>query len=243
MILERLPLDKQEMMKNFADDLERYIWETDWTGESSEEVLPVSIQIYLSDASVSYEYRFSGTFLVSNTTDLQYSDKYWIFPFSKENKLTHSDLFNPLTGFIDFYIDLILGAEFDARGELAGQPYYDKARALGEQAMFNSQFVLGWRERNELMDRLFSDEFKEFRFMKDRYFLGLSYKTESDTTAARYALDALDKIEIILRPNPDFKEAELFLEGHRQEWKGLLQANPAALTRLEGLGKQKSTGR
>jgi hypothetical protein len=179
MILERLPLDKQEMMKNFADDLERYLWETDWVDQGGDEELPLSIQIFLNDASVTYEYRFSGTFLVSNTSDLQYSDKYWRFPYLKENKLTHSDTYDPLTGFIDFYIYLILGAEFDARGELAGQPFYEKAQAIGDQAMFNAQYVLGWRERNEMMDRLMSDEFKQFRIMKDRYYLGLSYQTET----------------------------------------------------------------
>ena len=73
-ILERLPLEKQQRLQNFNDMIATYLSDYDWTGEDFEESIPVTIQIFLQDASANYEDRYTGTFLISNGTDIQYFD-------------------------------------------------------------------------------------------------------------------------------------------------------------------------
>ncbi|MCJ7813148.1 DUF4835 family protein, partial [bacterium] len=110
MMLEKLPLEKQEKLKDFSDDVEVYINNYDWSGGSSNEEIPIDIQIFLTDNSVSYEARYSGTFLISNNLDNQYYDKYWRFPYEAGEQLEHNESeYHPFRGFIDFYINLMIG--------------------------------------------------------------------------------------------------------------------------------------
>ena len=41
LMLERLPLEKQQKLKNFAEAIEAYVNDYDWTGEGSDEDIPV----------------------------------------------------------------------------------------------------------------------------------------------------------------------------------------------------------
>ena len=79
-VLERLPLEKQKKLKNLADELENYLNDYDWTG-NDEDNFQITMQIFLQDMSVNYEDRYSGTFVISNNSDIQFYDKYWVFPY------------------------------------------------------------------------------------------------------------------------------------------------------------------
>ena len=222
MIIERLSQEKQEKLKDFAETIEEYINNHDWTGESSDEEIPVRIQIFLKDKSVSYEERYSGTFLISNKPDAQYYDKYWFFPYRKGDMLDHG-IFHPLTGFIDFYVNIIIGCEYDKYGKFFGTPFFEKARSISEQGLFGTQYAVGWRERSQLIDDILSDEHKAFRSMKDLFYLGKSYVGEEDTTAQKYCKDALIILNKLIKSNPDDKESTQFLQAHYMEFVDLLK--------------------
>lgn len=233
LILERLPLEKQEKLKNFSDAIETYISDYDWTGEDFEEPVPVIIQIFLQDNSVSYEARYSGTFLISNGSDIQYYDKYWKFPYNEGDPLLHQDnVYEPFTGFLDFYIYLILGGEYDKLGKLAGAPYFEKARQIADQGMFDARFAFGWKERIELIETILSDSYKPFREMKDLYFLGLSYEYEEPETALKYCAMAIDELEKILRRDPENKDALNFIKAHYIEIIRLFRSKNDVLRRM-----------
>ena len=233
LMLERLPLEKQELLKNFSEDMEVYISDYDWTGEFSDEEIPVTIQIFLTDNSVSYEARYSGTFLITNNSDIQYYDKYWRFPYEAGDPILHNEnVFDPFTGFIDFYVYLILGGEFDKYGQFLGTPFYERAKQISDQAMFNVQFQWGWQERSELIDKILSEENKPFRTLKDLFFLGLSYIGEEDTTAQRYCLQALAMLEDFLKAHPGHEEAGQFIEAHHLEYVELFEGNRDVLEKL-----------
>lgn len=240
-LLERLPLEKQERMKDFAETLESYINDFDWTGEPSDEEIPVSIQIFLTDASVSYESRFAGTFLITNNSDIQYYDKYWRFPFEAGDPVFHDEnTFHPFTGFVDFYIYLILGGEYDKFGRLLGTPFFERAKLISDQAMFNVQFQLGWKERSDLIEETMSEENDEFRTMKDLYFLGISYYGEEDETARKYCLEALDLFEDVIKENPDHEQAGQFIEAHHLEYADMFRGNREVLQRLMRLDSERA---
>ncbi|NQT25983.1 DUF4835 family protein [candidate division KSB1 bacterium] len=233
LILERLPLIKQEKLKDFSDAIEIYLSDYDWTGEDFEEPVPITIQIFLQDNSASYESRYSGTFLISNGSDLQYYDKYWKFPYNEGDPLVHQDnLYEPFTGFLDFYIYLILGGEYDKLGKLAGAPYLERAKQIADQGMFDARFTHGWKERIALMDYVLGEEYKPFREMKDLYFLGLSYDGEEQETALKYCGMAIGALEKILRRDPEHKDAQNFLKAHYIEIIELFKGKNDVLRRM-----------
>ena len=231
--LERLPLEKQQKLKDFAEDIETYISDHDWTGESADDEIPMSVQIFLMDNSVSYEARYSGTFLITNTSDIQYYDKYWRFPYEAGTRLEHNEsIFDPFTGFIDFYVYLIIGGEYDKLGKFMGTPYFEKSKLLSDQAKFNARFILGWKERTTLIDRVLSDDYKPFRTMKDFFFLGQSYVGEEDTTAQKYCAQALSLLDDILTKDPGNEEAVQFLKAHHVEYIELFKEDRKILEKL-----------
>jgi len=233
MMLERLPLQKQQKLKDLGEDIETYINDYDWTGESSDEEIPLTVQIFLTDNSVSYEDRYSGTFLITNNSDLQYYDKYWRFPYQAGEQLIHNEnVFDPFTGFIDFYVYLIIGGEYDKYGRFLGTPYFEKAKRICEQAKFNSLFRLGWDERSKLVNKILSKENKPFRTMEDLFFLGLSYVDEEDSTARKYCSQALSLLDEILTKNPYNKQARQFLNAHYLEYTDILKGNREAMEKL-----------
>ncbi len=232
-ILERLPLEKQEKLRNFSEVIETYINDYNWTGEAQDDEIPVSIQIFLQDKSVTYEDRYSGTFVISNNLDSQFYDKYWVFPYQAGEQLFHDENnFHPFTGCLDFYINLILGGEYDKYNRFMGTPYFEKARTIATQAKFNSRYILGWPERMQLVDRILSTAYKPFREMKDFYFLGQSYIGEEDSTAQNYCMQALDLLDTIITDDPDNEEAINFLQAHHLELIALFPGNRDVLETL-----------
>ena len=231
--LERLPLLKQKKLKDFAEDIEYYINNYDWTGESDDFEIPFAVQIFLTDKSVSFEERYAGTLLISNNSDIQYTDKYWIFPYQAEERLMHNEnAYDPFTGVLEFYIYLILGGEYDKYGKFLGTPFFEKAKLISEQAKFNSQFIYGWEEREIKIERIMHDDYISFRVMKDTFYLGLDYVGEEDSTAQKYLRHALDQLDDILTDNPDHKDAIQFLKAHHIDFINVLKDDRDAIELL-----------
>ncbi|MFH1942434.1 MAG: DUF4835 family protein [bacterium] len=231
--LERLPLQKQQKLKDFAEVIETYINDYDWTGELSDEVIPVSIRIFLMDNSVSYEERYSGTFLISNNSDIQYFDKYWRFPYQSGEPVIHNEnVFHSFTGFLEFYMYLIIGGEYDKYGRFLGTRFFERAKNISIQAKFDVQFMVGWKEREELVDKILSEENKPFRMMKDLFFLGISYVGEEDSTARKYCSQALSVLDEILEKDPDNDKALQFLQSHHLEYIDLFKDDQDIIEKL-----------
>ena len=233
LMLERLPLEKQQRLKDFSEEIVTYLNNYDWTGEVLDEPIPVTIQIFLNDNSVSYEERFAGTFLISNNSDIQYYDKYWRFPYQAGNSLEHNEnVFHPMTGFLDFYVYLIIAGEYDKFGKLLGEPYFERSKQLSEQGMFDITFVKGWEERSDLIEYILSDDYKSYRLAKDLFFLGKSYIGEEDTTSQKLFGEAVDMLDTLLELDPEHKAALQFIQAHHLEFIDLLKEDPERLRKL-----------
>jgi hypothetical protein len=232
LILERLPLEKQKKLADFASDIQTYINDFDWTGIDSDYEIPLSIQIYLQDMSASYEERYAGTFLISNTSDVQYYDKYWRFPHQAEDRLIHDEtVYQPFTGFLNFYVNLMLGAEFDKWGDLAGAPFFEKAKQINDQARFDAQFILGWDERTKLLQKIISQDNVPFRKSKSLFFAAIN-AAEGDTSVTRTCLQGVSLIEGVLKNDPEHKDALDFMKAHYLQIAEILKTDDEALQRL-----------
>ena len=213
-VLERLPIDKREKMADFQDKITQYINQYDWCEPKYDEEFPIKLQIYLQDASVSFEDRYRATLLVSNNTDMQFYDKRWLFNYDPQEMLTHDETqVNPLTSVIDFYVYILLGGEFDKYGKFEGSPFYEKARKISHQARF-SRFILGWDERRQLIEEILAEKNKPYREAVDAYFLGLAYEEEDPAQTLKYCKKAVDLLAKLIRANPDYKLPHQFIDGH-----------------------------
>jgi len=242
LILERLPLEKQKKLATLEQDIETYLNDYTWLEEQEWEI-PLQIQIVLQDVSASFEDRYSGTFLISNTTDLQYYDKYWKFPYQAGDRLVHQEgVFDPFTGFIDFYVYLILGGELDKYSLLGGTKSYEKAKHINDQARFNTQFMLGWDERTKLLQSILDESNIPFRKAKYFLWIAITYGAEGDTTAEKYGIQGIEILEEFLKNHPDHKEARDFLKAHHIELGELFKNSPSILEKLIALDPEHEAG-
>jgi len=229
-ILQTLPLEKQEWMRDFHEKVENYIRARDWHDKNYGGEIHVYMEFLLQDNSTSSEERYSVNLLVSNGEDLQYFDKRCRFKYTHGEQISVNDPEQlPLTNLIDFYVYLILGGEFDKRGTLEGTPFYEKARDIAQHARYGlGRFVEGWDLREKLIKELLSEAHRPFREMVDYYFYGLSLIGEDDAQARKYCAEAVDRLVKILTDDPKNDHATKFIDAHRREIIGVFANSPEA---------------
>lgn len=214
-ILDKLPLIKQEKMQDFQEKVYKYITEYEWFEPKDLPPFEVNLQLVLENVPSNVEDRYRCSILVAGP-DVQYYDRRAIFPFQEGETLEHDGVFTPLKGLLDFYIYLIIASEYDKLGYLEGSPYFDKAKAVMQQGKF-SRYVLGWDRREELINKIYSDNYKKFREMKDYYFYALSILQDDKKKAQEYILQALTMLEEVLTADRDLDAAKQFIDAHYQE--------------------------
>lgn len=217
-ILDKLPIDKQERMQDFHIALKEYIESVEWLEEDDSIPIEVTLQLFLTDTRSNIEDRYNCEFLISST-DVQYFDRRFKFPFQPGDVLIYSDqAVEPLTSVINFYINMILGSELDKEREYGGDLYYKRAQSFAALGKFvRTDFILGWTEREELIKNVFTEPFRKFRKMKDYYFYGLYVREEKLDDTRKNIRTALDMLGGVLKENTDLEEPKQFLNAHYLE--------------------------
>jgi hypothetical protein len=225
-ILEKLPLEKREKLNDFQEKLMVYMNNYPYCEDEYQTDFSVKVQIYLTDASVSYEDRYRGTLLIANNSDIQFYDKRWRFKYDAfEPLLVDEAQFHPLTSVIDFYVYLLLGGELDKYGKFAGTPLFKNASNINEQARF-SKFIDGWDERRILMDQIVAQENKPYREALDSYFLGISNSNEDFASTRKHCKAAITMIAELIQTNPSYELPKQFIDGHRTEIINIFKDDP-----------------
>jgi len=218
--LNALPDEKREKLVNFKQILEDYLNNYKWTNDEFVGEFSINWTLLLQDISVSYEDRYKVQILVSNNSDVQYTDRRCRFEYQKGEIPVHADNnWDSLTSLLDFFMNIIIAEEMDKFGHLLGTPYFEKAKLIAEQARFGmGQFIEGWDLRVELINDLLSDRTKKYREMKDFYFYGLYFSKEDPARAKTYCKEAINMLEEIKREeDPKYKRAQKFIEAHHIE--------------------------
>jgi hypothetical protein len=214
-IIDKLPADKRQKMATFDQQVQRYIESHDYIEEDYVAPFQVGVQLFLEDYPYNGEDRYRCSILL-NGPDVQYSDKRARFAFQQNEQLSRNQGFSAIGGLIDFYLCLVIGNELDKYDELAGTHYFEKARALVEQGKFG-QFFEGWDRRDELMQSIFSENYKKFREMKNYYFYGL-WGVQNDAPKQRsFVKQAIRQLKAVLTENRDNLAAQQFIDAHHQE--------------------------
>lgn len=227
--LNALPDEKREKLANFKQILEDYLNNYKWTNNEFVGDFNINLNMLLQDISVSFEDRYKVQLLISNNSDVQYSDKRCRMEYQKGETPVHSDNnWDSLTSLLDFFMNIIIGEEMDKYGHLLGTRYFEKAKLIAEQARFGmGQFIDGWDLRVDLINYLLGEDNRKFREMKDFYFYGLYFAKEDPAKARTYCKEAINMLEeVMAKEDPRFKKCDKFIEAHYFEIVELFKNSP-----------------
>lgn len=220
-IIDKLPLDEQEKMRDFHRVIKKYIESATWLEGDDRMPIEVTLQLFLTDIPTNVEDRFKCEFLISSS-DVQYFDKRVRFAFAPGEVFVYNEqTVEPHTGVIDFYVNMVLGNELDKHRGFGGDFYYKRAQNIAALGKFvRAEYIRGWAERDDLIKRVFVEPFKTFREMKDFYFYGLYIKKDNLTEARKFVRTALEKLATVIERNVkgEMEEPRQFLDAHYLEF-------------------------
>ena len=163
-----------------------------------------------------------------------------------ENRVAGSDpLISNLTAVLAYYVDIILGMNFDSFALRGGDPYFQKAQNIVSNAP-DSRDIVGWRsfdgQRNRywLSDNLTNSKYAILHDAVYSYFrLGMDNMYENETEAGNAVLNTLNFLNNINTENPNNIGVQFFLQGRARELIGVFKkASPDEKSRaLDMLSK------
>ena len=213
----RLSPKEQQDLNNLARDIESYINEFEYTDEGYDLTFEIKIQIFIESVSVAgSEKLFHAKAAITNNYDQRYFDKRWTFVYTPNEPLYHSGIFHTITSFLDFYVNLLLGGDFDLIEPLTGSKYYNVAKEIATRGK-NSLHSQGWRTREIRVDDLTSNW--RLREAKGNYsdFLYLLYDEKKPSEALPKLKKFMKLYKDIFEINSLEKYSMEFLNAHLNE--------------------------
>lgn len=235
---EMLTPGQRDYLENFENELKIYLNDYNWTDvDFRGDKIPVTMEIFFTSASDAGD--FSAQVVIvsfrrifeddrpSNRSSvlLRVNDQKWSFNYIKGTPLYHNDFqFNPLTSFLDFYANIIVGLDFDSFEELQGAPYYQKAMTILQRAQATSYGGdwlgdAGKYSRGNFLSELTNAQFETIRKSLFLYYYeGLDYLKSEQREAQQSIADALKGVsDVLIRTNVKSLLITMFLENKREE--------------------------
>lgn len=238
-----------EYVNELEDALESYINRNRWTDDTFEEFERISCQIQIALTSVDDQFNYTAETVFSvrrpiyNTIQesaaLVLSDNNWAFGYPRNKNLVFDELqFDELTSFIDFYMYVILGYDYDSFDELGGTRFYSQAQDIFE--LGRNSGASGWgrsigaqRNRNGLISDLTNPNYQPLREAYYRYHrYGLDQFTLNSKDAINEVIQALSTMEETKRRTSNNYLFDIFFDTKYTEIVAMFQAADIE-TRLE----------
>jgi hypothetical protein len=191
--------------------LENYINGYRWTNDryQDHERIRCSWQIVLTGVDDNFNYTAEIALTVrrpiyntnQETLAILFSDNNWRFYYPQNKNLVHDELqFDDLTSFVDFYVYVMLGYDYDTFAELGGTQYFSEAQSVFEIGQNSGS--QGWgrsigaqRNRYGLINDITSPAYEDFRRAVYQYHrIGLDQFTTQPDEARNQVLEALELI-------------------------------------------------
>ena len=206
---ERLSLALREEVAGFADELERYVNETRWVGDSWEGE-PIRLDFTVAFSSGNDEGDFRASLAIVSQRDIHRSDRYsplmrvldekWSFVYVRNQQFQQNAVgYNAITSVIDFYVYTALGLDLDTYGYLGGTEMFERALQIARRGELETSAgrADGWSandptgsfSRQNLIRELTTPRFEPLRkFMLNYHYNGLDRLDEHRDAA----LDSLE---------------------------------------------------
>ena len=146
--------EKQEIL-NLESDIKRFFLNTTWDNNYNDLKIPLYIQIIFEGVTEKGNQTiYNCQALFSNGGDLRYFDKNIQFYYNSSSSLYYDPvLFEPLTGILAYYANLILGGEIDTYEFNGGNGAYELARDTALRGS-SSDYNQGWGYRTTLVNNI-----------------------------------------------------------------------------------------
>lgn len=213
----RLTPKEQNDLQTLAKEITNYINEFDYTDDGYDLIFEIDMQIFVESVTVAgSEKLYHSQVAITNKGDQRYFDRRWVFVYTPNDPLYHTGVFHTITSFIDFYVNLILGGEFDSIEPLQGSRYYNSAKEIATRGKISSH-AQGWRNREIRIDEISSNW--RLRDAKGKYsdFLYFLYEEQKPAEALKSLNETLDLFRDIFELNSLDKYPIEFLSAHAEE--------------------------
>jgi hypothetical protein len=234
-------------LRTFAQDIERYLNNTRFTNEDLDgEKIQCSLEIFFTTATSDNNYQ--AQVAVSSqrpiyvgdeksdrsTLVLRIMDNNWSFPYTSNQRMNHDEMvFDPLTGFLDFYAYLIIGYDLETYIPMSGSPCFQKALNTVQLAS-NSAVGKDWQQSTSsyskfgITDELSNVKYNAFRTAFNNYhFDGIDLLATDRQKGLGNMLSAIASInDIRLRQNSASVVVKQFFDAKFREIAEAFQAYP-----------------
>jgi len=175
---EGLAVNYREKLADFANVIETYMNTTQFTDEDWDgQKIDCSLTIFFTTASGESDY--SAQVVIVSTRPvfkssrqspmITINDANWSFKYELNQALyANQETFDPLTSFLDFYANIIIGFDWETWAELGGTPYFKKASDILNLSI-GSSYSSGWEQNSSSYSRwglcndLLNDKYRAFR--------------------------------------------------------------------------------
>ncbi len=173
---ESLPVNNRELLAGFGNAIEAYINSTQFSGSAWGLKIDCTINIFFTGAGSDVDYTAQAVIVSTRpvlnsdrqSPILTINDPTWSFRYEKNQALYSQSSFDPLTSFLDFYANLIIGFDAETFERFGGNPYFRRAFDIVNLGN-SSAYSRGWERSGASYSRwgicedLLSDRFRPFR--------------------------------------------------------------------------------
>jgi Domain of unknown function (DUF4835) len=206
---DAVPTTNKDLLNTFAADVRTYLSNYNWGGGDASEKVKCTLNIFVQ--SVIGENRYSAQVFIGSqrprfntnqsTAVVRIFDELWEFTYIKDRPINHNAYsFSDLASFLDFYMYVIMGYDYDTYDWLSGTPLFQKAADIARMGQSSSQ--KGWQvsttsySRSQLIDEILNAKFAPVRGAYWTYhFAGLDSLSTAPARAYQNIIGALESID------------------------------------------------
>lgn len=237
--MDKLTPSQKDYLQEFQPKLTQYVNDFRWTNvEFYGDKIPVNMEVFFASGTDAGEFTAQvamesqrriwedGRPTQHVSMIFRAMDKNWSFSYMKGQPFYHDQFqFNDITSFIDFYMNLILGLDFDSYEPMQGTPYYQKADQMAQRSQ-SSNRAGEWRgsinqySRMNLLSELQNAQYEKYRSaMYLYYYEGLDFLVTEKEESQKSIVRAIEDImEIISRTNARSLLLTMWLEVKSHEF-------------------------
>ena len=245
--IESIQSGQRGYLRTFAQDIERYMNNTRFTNEDLDgEKIQCSLDIFFTAAASNNYYQaqvavssqrpiYTGDEKSDRTTlVMRILDNNWNFAYTPNQRMNHDEMiFDPLTGFLDFYAYLIIGYDLETYIPMSGSPCFQKALNTVQLAS-NSSVAKDWQQSTSgyskfgITDELSNVKYNVFRTAFNNYhFDGIDLLATDRKKGLDNMLAAIAAInDIRLRQNSSSVVVKQFFDAKYREIAEAFQTYP-----------------
>jgi len=245
--IESIQSPQRDYLRNFSSDVERYLNNTRFTNEDlNGEKIVCNIEITFKSGSSNNRYQAQAfiasqrpVYIVNDVSDrttpiLRIMDNNWEFTYMPNQRMNHDEMiFDPLTGFLDFYAYLIIGYDLETYVPMSGNSCFQKAVNIVRLAA-NSSEANDWKQTSAsyskfgISDELTNMKYDSFRMaFNDYHYDGIDLLATEQKKAQDNILNALESInEIQIRQSRNSIIIKQFFDAKSREIAEVFQTYP-----------------